>query len=276
MAIHTGGEDAPSIDLSTVIAIAVLAFMTANLVHEGLGHGGAALLLGARPRMLNAIFFNYDEATASNTGQRLISAAGSVVNLLVGLPLLAIIPRIRSTRWRYFLWLFAAVNILTAFGYLLYSGIAGIGDWARVIDGFEPRLLFRGGMIVLGGILYFVAAPRLLMPPLDPFLGRDSAAREGRARKLSLVPYLAGGVALALAGALNPLGWKVMLISAVAAGFGGCSLLAWYPALPRKPDPATPAPPLGIARSGGWLVAAVVVLLVFVFVLGRGIGSLPP
>jgi hypothetical protein len=246
------------------------------VVHEGLGHGGATLLLGARPTMFNAIFFNYDESTVSTTGQRLISAAGSIANLAVGLPLLALAPRVRSPRRRYFLWLFAAVNLLTAFGYLLYSGIADIGDWSRVIDGFTPAPLYRAGLIVLGGVLYFVVAPRLLMPALDPFLGRVHPARERRARTLSLVPYLAGGVAMVVAGLLNPLGMRLVLISAVAAAFGGTSLLAWYPAIPREPAPATPEPPLGIGRSLAWMVAAAIVLLVFVFVLGPGIGSLTP
>jgi hypothetical protein len=179
-------------------------------------------------------------------------------------------------RWRYFLWLFAAVNILTAFGYFLYSGIGGFGDWYRVVEGFTPAILFRATLIVVGAILYFVVAPRLLMPPLDPFLGRDPTVREGRARLLSLVPYLAGGVALNLAGILNPLGWMLVLISAAAASFGGTSLLAWYPAIPRAPEPGTQEPPLGIGRSIGWILAAAVVLLFFVLVLGPGIGSLTP
>jgi hypothetical protein len=266
------GED--SIDRATVVAIAVLAYVMGDMVHEGLGHGGAALALGARPTMLNAIFFNYDEATASQAAQRLISAAGSIANVLVGLPLLAIGARTRSTRWRYFLWLFAAVNILTAFGYLLFSGIAGIGDWSRVIEGSAPAPLFRAGLVVSGLVLYFVVAPWLLMPPLDPFLGRTPGVRERRARTLSLLPYLAGGVTLVLAGMLNPLGWWLVLISAAAASFGGTSLLAWYPAIPREPKPGTPEPPLGIARSAGWILMAAVVLLVFVLVLGPGIGSL--
>jgi len=263
-----------SIDLATVIAIAILAYTLANLVHEGLGHGGAALLLGARPTMLNAIFFNYDEATVSRAAQRIISAAGSIVNLAIGLPLLALVPRVRSVRWRYFLWLFAAVNILTAFGYLIYSGVAGIGDWSRVIDGFTPVWLFRGGLIVTGVILYFVVAPRLLMPPLEAFLGSSPEMREQRARALSLVPYLAGAGALVLAGILNPLGWRLVVISAAAASLGGTSLLAWYPATTRPPQRETATPPLGIARSRAWLVAATIVLLFFVFVLGPGIGSL--
>ena len=32
---------------------------------------------------------------------------------------------------RFFLWLFGAVNLLTALGYPIYSGVGGIGDFAR-------------------------------------------------------------------------------------------------------------------------------------------------
>ena len=265
-----------AIDVPTVIAIAALAYTTANLVHEGLGHGGAALLVGARPQMLNAIFFNYDEAGVSRAAQRVIQAAGSIANVLVGLPLLALSGRVRSTPWRYFLWLFAAVNLLTAFGYLIFSGIGNIGDWAHIIDGMEKPFLLRAVMAVVGGVLYFVVAPRLLMPALDPFLGRVAGVRERRARTLSLLPYCAGALALILAGLLNPYGMVLVLISAAAASLGGTSLLAWYPAIPRPPAEGTPEPPLGIPHSAAWIGAAAAVLLFFIFVLGPGIGSVPP
>ncbi len=263
------------LDRPTIIAISALAYSLANVVHEGLGHGGACLLFGARPMMFNSIFFNYDEATASDLAQRAISAAGTIANLIVGLPLVALL-RGRtplSPRWRYFLWIFSAVNLLTAFGYLLYSGIAGIGDWARVIHGVRPAIPLRLALILPGVWLYFVIAPRLLMPPLDPFLGRDPEERIARARRLSLLPYVTGGATLILAGLLNPLGMRIVLISAVAASLGGTSLLAWYPSRPRAPSPATAAP-LEITRGGTWIAAASIEMAFFVFILGPGIGKL--
>ncbi|MGH7740565.1 MAG: hypothetical protein ACRENS_00930 [Candidatus Eiseniibacteriota bacterium] len=264
------------LDRVTVIAIAALAYPLANVVHEGLGHGGACLLLGARPTMFNAIFFNYDEGTASDLVQRMISAAGSIVNAMVGLAVVALLrSRARlSPRWRYFLWLFCAVNLLTAFGYLAYSGVGGIGDWARVIQGARPAWLYRVMLIVLGGWLYLGVAPRILMPLLDPFLGREAGARVTRARVLSLVPYLAGSLSLVVAGLFNPLGISITLISAVAAGLGGTSLLAWYPAIPRAPSARATDPPLGVARGIAWIAVALIVMAVFVFVLGPGIGKL--
>ena len=271
----TTSDAVKDLDGATIVAIAVLAYSLANVVHEGLGHGGACLLLGARPTMFNAIFFNYDETTASDAAQRVISAAGSIVNVIVGLPLVALLrSRARlSARWRYFLWLFAAVNLLTAFGYLCYSGVGGIGDWARVIEGVKPVLLVRLVMVGVGGVLYFVVAPRLLMPALDPFLGLDPAKRQTRAKRLMLWPYFVGALTLIAAGIFNPLGFKIVLISAAAASLGGTSLLAWYHRTPRPPSSLAVEPPLGVERGVGWILAAAIALGLFVFVLGPGIGK---
>src|SRR5436309_12335086 len=119
------------VDVPTVIAISALAYTLANIVHEGLGHGGTCLLVGARPTVLNAIFFEYDEQAATLFQQKWISAGGSIANVIVGLPIAWALRRARlAAALRYFLWLFAAVNLLTGFGYLMFSGIGGIGDWA--------------------------------------------------------------------------------------------------------------------------------------------------
>jgi len=264
------------LDRPTIVAIAVLAYSLANVIHEGLGHGGACILLGARPTMFNALFFNYDESTASDTVQRLIAAAGSIVNVIVGLFLVALLrSRVRlAPRLRYFLWLFATVSLLTAFGYLIYSGIGGIGDWARVIEGAEPAIVFRLVMAAIGGVLYFGVAPRLLLPALDPFLGVDKVERGQRARQLMLLPYFIGAATLIVAGVLNPLGMEIVLTSAAAASLGGTSLLAWYHRIPRPPSAMAQEPPLGVARSWGWIGAAAVALGIFVFVLGPGIGKI--
>ena len=263
------------LDRPTIVAIAILAYAFSNVIHEGLGHGGACLLLGAKPTMFNAIFFNYDETTASDAAQRVIAAAGSIVNVIVALPLLALARRRGAVdpRWRYFLWLMSAIGLLTPFGYLLFSGVGGIGDWARVVHGAEPAILFRGILIVAGFWLYFRVAPRLLMPLLDPFLGREPQARSARASRLTLLPYFTGALTFIAAGLLNPLGPELVLISAAAASLGGTSLLAWYFRIPRAPSTRAEEPPLGIHRSVGWIIAACVVLAVFVFVLGPGIGK---
>jgi hypothetical protein len=126
-------------------------------------------------------------------------------------------------------------------------------------------------MSVIGALLYFVVAPRLLMPAIDPFLGADPAGAVRGRVGCACWPYLAGSVSLVIAGILNPYGMKIVLISAVAAGFGGTSLLAWYFDLPRRATAAASAAPLAIERSWPWIVAGVIELAIFVVVLGPGV-----
>ena len=73
---------------------------------------------------------------------------------------------------------------------------------------------------------------------------------------------------------LNPLGMKIVLISAAAASLGGTSLLAWYPAIPRPPSAYATDTPLGITLSIPWIVSAAIAMVFFVLVLGPGIGKL--
>src|SRR5262249_36058786 len=240
------------LDPWTVGAIAVVVYALSNIIHEGLGHGGACLAVRGHPRQLPAVFFDGAVEGLPPSAGRWVAAGGSLANLVaagVARVALRLIPA-GWGRWRFFWWLLFSVNLLQAFGYLLFSGIGGIGDWAAVVRGFEPAGGWGLGLTVAGAGLYFVVAPRLLMPRLEAFLPADPAERVARTRTLSLLPYLVGGVAFVLAGVLNPLGWLYVLISAMAASFGGTSLLAWYPVLWARRTPVAAAEvPLGVPRS---------------------------
>jgi hypothetical protein len=263
-----------ALDRPTVAAIAVVAYALANLIHEGLGHGGACVLVGGRPAMLNAVFFRCDVSGLSGSALRLVAAGGSVTNLIAAGAIWTLGRYMRpSAAVNYFLWLLFAVNVLTAFGYLLFSGIGGFGDWAAVIDGLPGTVALRIAETALGAWLYFVVAPRMLWPGLVPFLGSDPTARERRARTLTLLPYIVGGTTYIAAGILNPVGFRLVLVSAAAASFGGTSLLAWYFALrAQRPGPSAASQlALGIPRSAAWLTLAGVTLAAFVGVLGRGV-----
>ena len=255
-------------------AIAVVAYAVANVVHEGLGHGGACLLVGGRPEELNAIFFECTVQGLPPAAGKWLAAGGCIANLalaaLAGIALGAV-PRSWGAA-RLFVWLLLAVNLLMPFGYLLFSGLGNIGDWAEVIRGLEPPWVWRGVLTVTGAVLYGWVAPRLLMPPLEPFLGAAAAERQVRVRTLTVLPYVVGGLTFVVAGLLNPHGLYLVLVSAAAASFGGTSLLAWYPALWARRPPVGPQDiPLGVPRSPAGLVAAAIVLILFVGVLGPGI-----
>src|SRR5262245_50444344 len=112
--------DTSRLDPWTVGAIAVVAYALSNVVHEGLGHGGACIAVGGQPRQLTAVFFDGDLEGLPASAGRWVAAGGSLANLVaaavawVGL-------RVTPAGWgrgRFFLWLVLAVNLLQAFGYL--------------------------------------------------------------------------------------------------------------------------------------------------------------
>jgi hypothetical protein len=267
-------EAAPApIDRWTVVAIAIVVYGLANVVHEGLGHGGTCIILGGKPQLWNAVYFESDTGGLGDTAERWIAAGGTLSNFLVAaLAALAIGSRaVRSAAGRYFLALLLAVNLLQATGYWLFSGVGGIGDWARVVSGWPHQGLWRLALAAAGAIGYWLSI-RISLRALEPFLG-SGPDREARGRALTVPAYLAGGLLYVAAGIFNPLGWKLVLISAVAASFGGTSAFAWMASLlaQRRLFPPSGAPARGIPRSLGWIVAAALVAALFIAVLGPGV-----
>ena len=66
---------------------------------------------------------------------------------------------------------------------------------------------------------------------------------------------------------------RVMLTSAIAASFGGASLLAWHSFAPRELQaPTSRGADFALRFSIPWIAAAIVTVILFVGVLGRGIG----
>jgi hypothetical protein len=128
------------------------------------------------------------------------------------------------------------------------------------------------GLTAVGAVTYFILFVPLCLRELRPFLGQDAKIRVRRAQQLTLVPYFTSGILSCAAGALNPVGPLLILISAAAASFGGHSGLAWMSSLlygPRIPSTELQMPE--IKRSWGWVIAAVVLAIVFIVGLGPGV-----
>src|SRR5262249_10335743 len=64
--------------VADIIAIAIVAFAIANLLHEGAGHGGACVLTGGHAKVLSSVHFECDRDS------RFIAAAGTLVNFITG------------------------------------------------------------------------------------------------------------------------------------------------------------------------------------------------
>lgn len=263
----------PRHDPLTVVAIALLAYVIGDVLHEAVGHGGACLLVGGRALVLSTVHFECDNHTVGDFGVRFIAAGGTLVNLcagaLVALAWRRAAPVSGALAW--FLWLLIAVNLFSGTGYFLFSGVAGIGDWVDVVRGIGPAWVTRLGLSVLGGATYWLVV-RYTLRALNPFLTGDGEQRVRSATSLTLPAYLAGGILSCIAGLLNPVGMVLVAISAAAASFGGTSGLAWMPQLlhGERAAPSGGTPRL-VSRSWEWIVLGAVAAALFVLVLGPGV-----
>jgi hypothetical protein len=262
----------PTCDPLTIIAVGLLVGALVDLIHEGLGHGGACLLMGGKPMLLTSMNFVGDQSSLPRSTSRIVAAGGTIANLLAAALALAKLRRPpASAHFHYFLWLFAAINLYIGTGYFLFSGVSNIGDWANVIAGLPGHWIWRGLLTLVGGASYFLCVRAMLSKAL-PLVGGDPAIRYRRANLLMVVPYIAGAIMSVIAGALNPEAKALILISAVAASLGGMSGLAWGPQLLRDPQWLTsPTRPAPIPRHWGWIAAGLLVAVVFVAVFGPGL-----
>jgi hypothetical protein len=265
-------ETAPQharVDILTVVSIALVAYILGNVLHEGAGHGGACLLTGGTPLVVSSVHM---ECSAEG---RLVDAGGTIMNLIAGAVFFALgrITNERSSpRLKYFFWISMTVNLFTATGYFLFSGIGGFGDWAEFIKGLGSQWPWRIGLTVLGAITYALSV-RLSLLELRPLIGSDKDSRLPRARELSKLPYFAGGILACIAGALNPVGWMLVALSAAASTFGGTSGLLWmidWLRGDRIPLGSSPEPS-PILRSWPWVVTAAIMAMAFIIVLGPGL-----
>lgn len=259
-------------DLWTLAAFGVLAYMISNVLHEGLGHGAAAWLSGAHTITVTSTYMEAGMDT------RWILAAGTLVNLAFGVMGLAAMRGMRRTSLplRLFVWSLTAFNLLEGTGYFLFSGIGGIGDWAEWMKGLSPMWAWRVGFALLGAVSYFASAwllGRELVTIVGPGAARMRRMTEERMRRMTWIVYFAAGLTACIAGVWNPLGWKLVLISAAASSFGGASGLMWIPSVAARAacglsetSAAGPVPKLPFLY-----VTTAVLLAAYVWFLGSGV-----
>lgn len=244
-------------DKATIVSMTAIALAVATTLHEGVGHGVTAWLRGDVVTQLTS------NHLSSVTPDRWVSAGGTIANLITGMAsMLASKAAGRRANLRYFLWIFGALNLLSGTGYFLFSGVLGVGDWEQVIAGVPHYAALRVAMAVSGALLY-VAAVRWIASGLKPFVGRRNEYNT-----VGRMAYVTACAVDCVAGAFDPLGVHLLLISTIPAVFGGLSGLLWADVFLRN---TTMDDPLRVQRSAAWWVAAVIIAGLFIGVLGPGV-----
>ncbi len=242
---------------ASVVSMAVIAVCLATTLHEGIGHGVTAWLRGD---VVTELTSNH---LSSVRPDRLVDAGGTLANLVVGFASMTIsIASGRRANWRYFFWIFGALNLLSGAGYFLFSGVLGLGDWDQVIHGMPHYVAWRIIMAVCGAALY-VSFLRLIAMEIHPFL---TSRRDYNT--VARLAYCAACGTDCIAGAFDPMGVKLLLISTIPAVFGGFSGLLWADVFLPKFNVEQP---LIVKPSRALWITAVVTAGLFIGVLGRGV-----
>ncbi len=259
-------------DRLTLIAISALAYIAAVGLHEHLGHTLACSILGSHPTEIGAFYVNCDHSGMSDLSIRLVALAGPVVSMLIGLAGFSILRRVppSTSAFYYFIWLLGSLGFMSATGYLLFSGITGLGDFGTSRDGLfyqaTPAWLWRVGLTIAGIVSYLLTI-RIAVREIDPHIGGMGRPRIKYARQLALTSYLTGAVVSIAVGLLNPHGLVIVAISAAASSLGASSGLLWMMQLLNRNQQVS-MPGLVIERSWWWIIVGTAVTIVYALVLG--------
>lgn len=260
-----------AIDWLTIMAISALAYVLSTALHEHLGHASACVALDGSVRVFGAFYVDCDYRAMGDIGIRLVAIAGPALSMLSGLVAARLLRIARAPLTRLFCWLMASIGLMTGFGYMMFSAVAGIGDFGTgpegALHGLPMAWLWRVLMGIAGYWLYdrsVVWSMRQLAALTGGF-----EDRAWRVRKISLACYIAGCAASVVIGLFNPLGVVIVLTSAAAASLGGTSGFAWGPYRARigAGDSAGTVFP----RSWAWVVVAAVVVLAYGVMFGPSI-----
>jgi hypothetical protein len=243
----------------TLAAIGFLAYYVVVMCHEVLGHGVAFYMLGAHHFVLTSTSIDSSDTLAAfapgTLGYRFICAAGSLSTILLGVllyPLLILVLRKRANiTLRIFLWLVVAVGIFHGFCYIIYSGLAGVGDWKEVIA-FWPHETFLRVLEVVFGTLICTGVVRFFAALFSTF--PESLTR------LALVPYASATFIFCLAGLRIPHGRYLMLISVLPASLMGQAILLFVAPVARRlrkesaPEEVVPTSPTALFFAALFIV----------------------
>ncbi|MGH8091946.1 MAG: hypothetical protein ACREIF_00530 [Chthoniobacterales bacterium] len=258
-------------DLVTVIAVGVLAFIAVDIAHEVVGHGIGLLLSGGRAGILTTTRLISDVPRPGQSW-RIFDLGGPAGNLSWAALCLVLqrFQRGAAPRWRLFLWASAMFSLFWEFGYLMKCGLTGSGDYMALILGLKPAAVWRA-LLFLAGLMLYRAAIRLLTSDLHFVVRSADSGCRTRVTRLLWALYLAGGLAACAGAILDPRGPGEIFNSGALSSFVACLGLAFVPGLFGSYPDKSLAVGESVSRSAPITALAVLALLLFVLVLGRGI-----
>lgn len=273
MSTHSNPNAVPLLDDAwSLAAIAVLAFVLADVAHEVIGHGIGYVLAGGKACVLTTTRLIAEGQRLGDFGGTVFDMGGPFGNLsFAAIAWLGqrVVKR-PAPRLRLLLWLLMTFSLFWGFGYLLFCGIVARGDWFALIRGTKPLWLWRS-VFVIAGLGLYLACEKLVAAELHWIVRGSDANWRTRVRRLVFTSYVAGGL-IACAGAIfDPRGiWEVWNSGAMSSFVAAVGLLRTPQLFPGQPD-KTVAYVSVVNRNAGWILAAAIVSIFYIAVLGPGV-----
>jgi hypothetical protein len=259
----------PIVDWLTVVAIAAIAISLNVAFHEGV-HALTCLVVGGNLEEYSALYESCGNASVLQA--KIEAGSAPTLNLIAGTILWFILRKFRKQikeTWL-FLWLLMVMNWLYGAGYFVLSGIAYIGDWAVVMEGWKHVWLWRVLITVVGLSLYILFV-LLAFRELGWKIGGEAGEQIQRARKICTLSYITSFAVILMAGFFCPYGLLGLPVWAgLIAVLGTLSPLLWMMRWFHTDYFVKPTrEPLEIHRKWQWIAASIIVVFMYVFILGR-------
>jgi hypothetical protein len=235
------------------------------------------VLQGYKPIHVSTSFFQCDASGSTFWEDKALIAGGTVFNLALALVSLLLLrsQKINNPKTNYFLWILMSVNLFYAGSYVMGWFIGPGLDWAQFLNGLEPQLLWKL-VLIAAGLMIIGFGFHLSRKYWEPFIGSQEPERRRRMTLLTLIPYLTAIALKVSAGFMNPSPDKMLIFW---GSFGATAFfLIWLNFVrfwPFTKQTASSQEAAELSLSIPWLVMGIVALILFVGILGPGIGPMP-
>lgn len=269
--------------IPTIVAISIVTWSFFAVLHEIVGHGGAAILLGEKVQgaVTTTVHITdfYDLGHVTDRigwwGFRMVAAAGTFVNFITGAVALLLLRsrRVTQTSMRYFLWLFASISIFQQAFWLAVMPFVGLGgDWTAFFIELEPSIIWKSGVTILGLVFLWIGyyLPLRLLKPFGKIARTDYRRL---VRKMTIIPIIVAFIIQILSVLWSPLSGPRH--TTIVSVFSFIPFVLWLVLVNLIHWPHTPLSMeiIRLNRSDTWLMVGFIAFILFVVVLGTGVGS---
>lgn len=260
--------------IATLFFIGVIIWAISNAGHEIVGHGLTCVLLGYKALGVSTSFFLYDEANVSFWDDKMILMGGTFYNLCLAAISYFLLKKqiLKSTHTKYFFWVLMSLNLFYSGSYIAGWFIGPTLDSALLLKGFESQVMLKTILTILGLLIIFLGF-RASSSTLGVIVDTKSENLGRKITTLTFYPYLAAIVIKMSAGLMNQSGDKMLIL---LGSFGATGVfLVWinfvrFWKINNLSSEAVPS----ISKNTKWIISGLVVMGLYVYFLGSGIGQI--